>query len=594
MSAAAGTVVPIPATPGTGADSRFTLKVEGREVFVGREASAGMIVAVAAFDMEGTVSVEVTASGSFPSYAILPDRLGIAARQTGNTLTFDLSQPKKVLLRVEGIGDLLLLATPLEEDVPQPDDEGVHYYGPGTHHVGRLKVKSNETVYLAGGARFLGTIEGEEVANVQVRGRGVLDGSAHTNWDERIFALVFDRSRNIRVEGIRIREAYWWVTEFLLCENVTIEHLFIFSNHRNNGGIMADGCTHLTVRESCFITHDDCICPHALNAAGNGEPVGNHFLFEDCVLWQTGWGNCIRIGASFETAEVLNWTFRRIDCIDYTNAAIYSDHSDWATVRNLRFIDFHDAKPNGKTIDMFIGKTRYSCKTGYRDARGKFDGLYFVNLSSPGGRIRLRGYDPRHSFDNVHFYNCRNGSELIDSVQDIEINEFVTNLHFVTDGSMPPPYTVEPFPLPEVEHPAARIIDNRSPQFRAVGFEPVEDCPTAHGGDAHTATVPSGFSNFKAAIYEPAIEGIYDVYLHWGDYTGKATNARWIVRHADGYQTHYLDQNASPGWHHHGRYNFDAASYVRLALPGYFSIASGPVVADAVKFQAVSTDSLNP
>lgn len=28
----------------------------------------------------------------------------------------------------------------------------------------------------------------------------------------------------------------------------------------------------------------------------------------------------------------------------------------------------------------------------------------------------------------------------------------------------------------------------------------------------------------------------------------------------------------------------NAASYVRLALPGYFSVADNPVVADAVKF----------
>jgi len=74
------------------------------------------------------------------------------------------------------------------------------------------------------------------------------------------------------------------------------------------------------------------------------------------------------------------------------------------------------------------------------------------------------------------------------------------------------------------------------------------------------------------------------VYLYWGDYTGKATNARWIVHHAGGYTTHYLNQNASPGWHFHGRYTLDAASHVRLALPGYFSVADNVVVADAVKF----------
>jgi len=603
----AGTVVPIPATPGVPVDTRFTLKVNGKEVFVGKEVSDGrqyrhivdpnaIQLSVACFDMDGTVTIEATTSDSFTDFKVMPGRLGIDARKVGNTLTFELSEPKKLIVRVDGIGDLIILATPLETDVPSPDDPGVHYYGPGTHDVGRLKVGSNETVYIAGGARFIGTIEGEAVENVQVRGRGVLDGSMHTTWDDRIFALIFDRSRNIKIEGIRIREAYWWVTLFLLCEQVEIEHLFIFSNHRNNGGIMVDGCNELTVRDSLFITFDDCICPHAHNAAGNGEPVANHYLFEDTVLWQTGWGNAIRIGASFETSEVLNWTFRRIDVINYTEkgAAIYSDHSDWAAVRNLRFIDFHDEQAKGRTVDMRIDETTYSSRTGYREnrgsPRGNYDGLYFVNLTSPGGEIRLRGYDADHKFNNVHFYNCKIGSNKIESVDDITINEYVTNLHFVTDGSTPPEYDVEPPAIPAADSPQELIINNTSPKFQGVGFELNPPSPTAYGGDVHVATVPSGFSGYKAAIYEPMIEGEYDVYIHWGDYTAKATNARWIVHHAGGYRVRYMDQNESPGWHFHGRYTLNAASHVRLALPGYFSIADNVVVADAVKFVAATED----
>ncbi len=588
LSAVAGTVFPIPATPGVAKDTRFTLKVNGKDVFVGKEVSFGKQYSVACFDMEGEVTVEATASSCFSGFEVMPDRLGMTAEKTGETLTFSLSKPGNVIVKVQGIGYLLILATPPEKNVPLADDPNVHYYGPGTHDVGRLKVNSNETVYIAGGARFIGTIEGEEVENVQVRGRGVLDSSVHTTWEDRIFALVFERSRNIRIEGIRIREAFWWVTEFLLCEDVEIDHLFILSNHRNNGGIMADGCNRLTVRNSFFITDDDCICPHGLNAAGNGEPVGNNFLFEDCVLWQNGNGNCVRIGASFETSEVINWTFRRIDCIGHTGAAIFADHSDWATVRNLRFIDFHDEQSEGYTIDMFIKKTGYSCNTGYRDERGNFNGLYFVNVTSPGGGIRLAGHDADHKFNDVKFYNCRIGENVIDSLDDITINKYVTNVRFVTDGSVPEPNLLEPKPLPATTSPESLIIDNTSPKFMGVGFDGNSTSPTAYGGDFQVSQVPQGFSNFKAAIYQPLITGDYDVYLHWGDHTGKATNARWIVQHSEGSCTRYLNQNSSPGWQLHGRYKMDATSYVRLALPGYFSIADNPVVADAVKFVAAS------
>ncbi len=41
--------------------------------------------------------------------------------------------------------------------------------------------------------------------------------------------------------------------------------------------------------------------------------------------------------------------------------------------------------------------------------------------------------------------------------------------------------------------------------------------------DYHEATVPSGFSNFKAAIYTPHIEGKYAVYIFWDQFRDKAT-----------------------------------------------------------------------
>ena len=63
------------------------------------------------------------------------------------------------------------------------------------------------------------------------------------------------------------------------------------------------------------MTMDDCICPHALNAAGNGEIVSDNMLFENLVLYNVFTGNAIRIGASLETSEVRNWIFRNIDVV---------------------------------------------------------------------------------------------------------------------------------------------------------------------------------------------------------------------------------------------------------------------------------------
>lgn len=580
-------VVPIPLVPGIRLSGDYTLEVNRKIVPVGVETSAKRTFHTASFCMAGTASLKITVKGGFKSNSIHPLRLELKGKQQGKELSFSIHEPRKLMIRFDGRRPLLIMATPLEKHVPDPDDPKVHYYGPGKHKVGRLKVKSGETVYLAGGARFIGTIEGEGVENVKVMGRGMLDGSQHTDWKTRIFGLVFDRSKNITVEGIAIRNCYWWTTEFLLCDKVDISHINIFTFNRNNGGIMTDSCKQFSCKQSMLFARDDCICPHALNAAGNGEPSST-YLFEDCVLYNVHDGNAIRIGASFETQEVLNWTFRRIDVLYHERgAAIFADHSDWATVRNLRFIDFHDEDSSRPIIDMKIVKTKYSCNTGYKDERGNFDGLYFVNLQSPGGGISLQGFDSTHRFNNVYFYNCKIGKNMIDTPSDLAKRSNVDNLHFISDGSKPDDTVVQQAPPPSTSQPAELILDDGDVGFRSVGFEKKTDKSSSFGKDCMVAAVPTGFSNFKAAIYEPRIRGRYKVYMHLGDFEGKATNARWIVQHADGYAIRYLNQNTSPGWLLHGEYTFDGNSSVRLALPGYFQVADNPVVADAVRFVKV-------
>lgn len=581
------TVVPVPLVPGIEHSDIYTLEVNGKPVSVGIERSAQGVFHTAAFCMERSASLKIRVKDGFAAHSIHPLRLQLGGRRQGRQLSFSITEPLKLMIRFDKRPPFLILATPLEVDIPGPNDPMVHYYGPGTHEVGRLQVNSGETVYLAGGARFIGTIEGECVENVKVMGRGMLDAGQHTTWKERIFGLVFDRSKNITVEGIAIRNCYWWSTEFLLCDQVNISHINLFSFNRNNGGIMTDGCTHFACKKSLLFTRDDCICPHALNAAGNGEQAST-YLFEDCVLYNVTDGNAIRIGASFETREVLNWTFRRIDVLYHQRgAAIYADHSDWATVRNLRFIDFYDEHIGGKgTVDMKIVKGGYSCKTGYKDQRGNFDGLYFVNLQSPAGTIKLQGYDKTHTLNNVHFYNCKIGDNLIDSPNDIT-HKYVENLNFTNDGSEPSAFTVQRQTLPPTSQPIELIMDDGTLGFKAVGFEKQTNWSSSYGRGCMIASVPDGFSNFKAAIYEPRIEGRYQVYIHWGNHHDKATNARWVVKHADGYAVRYVNQNDSPGWHFHGEYRLDGDSSVRLALPGYFQVANNPVVADAVKFLKV-------
>ena len=130
-----------------------------------------------------------------------------------------------------------------------------------------------------------------------------------------------------------------------------------------------------------------------------------------------------------ETQLFEDITFRNIEVISHVNAAIRSDHSDWAQCKNIRFENFYIHKPS-RPIEIRIEKTGYSNNNGFRDERGHFDGLYFNNVIANGGSIILEGYDENHMIRNVNFNNCFNDVTKVTHLQSIKINDFVEDITF--------------------------------------------------------------------------------------------------------------------------------------------------------------------
>lgn len=585
-----GNVEPLPITPGIEPSPHFRVIIDGKEVPVGAEKTGGRVVETAAFLFSGRADVRIATSRPFSRCTIRPLRFGLTDKATSGDrqeIRFTLDEPRKLIIEFDVLPPLALISSPPDNDAPNRDDPNVLYFGPGVHEPGRIRLKSNQTVYLAAGAKVYGTIEGTCVENVRVTGRGHLYGTKHTDWHDRTYALVFDRCKNVTVERIGIRDCYWWTTEFLLCNGVNIRDINILTFNRNNGGLMIDSCSNLSARDSLLMTMDDCICPHALNAAGNGEVVSNNMLFDNLVLYNVFAGNAIRIGASLETSEVHNWTFRNIDMVHRHGAAVFSDHSDWAVVRNLVFQNLSDEVPKRFSIDMRIGKTSYSCQTGYRDQRGAFDGLYFINVRSRGGRFSLQGFDKEHGFKNVVFSGCRIADETVGDNDDIETNQFVNGVRFLPDGEIvvvPP--VVDGAPKQPSRHSSPRklIVDDRDSGFRSYGFAATVLPGNGYCDAAHVGQVADAFGKYAAAIYEPNIIGQYEVHAYCGDLADMDERASWIVKHRDGYARAYIDQNRNPGWHRLGRFELDGSSNVRLVYPNYFEPSDRPVVADAVRF----------
>jgi polygalacturonase len=154
--------------------------------------------------------------------------------------------------------------------------------------------------------------------NIAVTGEGVLDGQADaTHWldwknenrrgelvkmaeanvpvDQRRFGeggklrpdfIEFNRCANVLVEGVKIRRSPMWEIHPLLCTNVTVRGVDIFSHGANNDGCDPESCRDVLIEKCLFDTGDDCI---AIKSGRNndGRRVGvpsDNLIIRDCTM----------------------------------------------------------------------------------------------------------------------------------------------------------------------------------------------------------------------------------------------------------------------------------------------------------------------
>ncbi len=134
------------------------MEVSGKPVFVymatiNRSAPGHGIVSetvgFASFDFSGDARVKVTAKQDFgpKGVQIHPQSFGIRPTVEGKTVTFSLSQPRKLCLEFNGSDrrPLFLFANNVESypgGLPRPNQEQVRYFGPGVHQAGEIRAEA--------------------------------------------------------------------------------------------------------------------------------------------------------------------------------------------------------------------------------------------------------------------------------------------------------------------------------------------------------------------------------------------------------------------------------------------------------------------
>jgi len=348
------------------------------------------------FDMSRPVKVTVTVldgapQGALESVIVRPLRHGIKPEVKGNTLTFTLREPAKLSVEPNGsvLAPLFIFANPPEKNQPKPNTPGVHYFGPGVHTLGLHQVPSNSKIYLAGGAVVYGQLNGESVTNVQVFGRGILNGSqANEGRHQRWF-----KSRGISIDGIIQVDSPSWGIKLLHCDDVTIRNVKIINYRGACDGIDVCSSENVTVDDVFARTHDDTFNVKGLtDALGHGYPAdkdgkwtteGNrrparNIRYLNSVVWNDR-AHALMIGPETRATEISDILFRDIDIIHAVSVDVIGIFSsDAAPISNVRYenIRIEDAR-----VSTLLEIRVHHAYTTADPQKGSVSNVVFRNIS---------------------------------------------------------------------------------------------------------------------------------------------------------------------------------------------------------------------
>jgi hypothetical protein len=150
-------IYPVPAglTPST----EYTVTVNGKEAFV---YASPVPAAYCSFDMRGPVEIVIKAARDIKWVDVRPATAGIKPIFKDSTIKLRLTKPVQLSIELNGSlrTPLFLFANAPEASKPSRTDPSIRYFEGGkVHYAGLIELKSNESVYIEGGAVVVGAIK---------------------------------------------------------------------------------------------------------------------------------------------------------------------------------------------------------------------------------------------------------------------------------------------------------------------------------------------------------------------------------------------------------------------------------------------------
>jgi hypothetical protein len=441
-----------PAPPHSQLNHAFTVKVRQNggdwhqlDVYLAKVANNinGLIkqemTSFAYFDFQGEVEISVTSNNAnINTVSLRPLSFGIVPAATENTVTFKLKSPKNLSLEINGniFNNLHLFTNPLDNFKHNARDTNLVYFGPGIHRIGRLRVPSGKTVYIAGGAIVQGALMMDKVNHVKIRGRGILTQLSlpgdpvqaaggkpgQKPAEPRGDAITINYSEAVSIDGIIVLPHKYSV---LIGQSagVTLKNLRSFSSEGNADGIDVF-CSNNVLIDSVFMRNsDDCIAiyGHRWSFFGNTNKVRvtNSTLWADVahpVLIGTH-------GDSLHPDTLADISFKNIDILDqHENQIDYQgclalNAGDSNLIDQVSFTNINvENIRKGQLVNL---RVMYNQKYNTSPGNG-IRNILFKNMTYKGLNANLSvicGYDDARGIKNVTFENlCINGRMISDNM----------------------------------------------------------------------------------------------------------------------------------------------------------------------------------
>jgi len=492
-----GAVITFPGLPGAVKSPLYTVTANGTSQFVEKltKFSAEMQVHYAYFGVATgcTATIAVTVGESFSSYTVSPKSRKITATKSGNTVTFS-SGPNYLILQFDAKELLFILIDDQEASPPKLGDanvkniadytvdntgatlvtakvqsainaasgaaQNVLYFPPGRYKVGELSLKSDMTLYLAGGAMLDGStstsdyaatgapavestshglIHMNNVTNTKVLGRGVIDaeGTTITKGSNdtpsfKINAVRVDQSSKVTIDGVLVRDPVFWNTLVYKSDQVTIQNYKVINRrpttttYNQTDGIDFDASTNGTIYNVFVYSGDDNLSPKTEQEGGIDT---KNIVYQKAVLYSNS-GAC-KVGTKTFGATMDGIVFKDIDIVKAGRAMVI-DANDTAVIQNTKFENIRIEAADTNLIDLEEDAAP-TWRTAPNTSIAK--DTSFTNVSADVKKlINIHGKSSAVTINGVHFSGFTVQGNPVTSQTDGDaswsINQYVSNITF--------------------------------------------------------------------------------------------------------------------------------------------------------------------